>query len=262
MLDIEHLDVTLGYQLVVSGARMKVRQGELLGLLGPNGAGKSTLLRSILQLIPSTGSINFEEQDLRTIPLETRSRKIAYLAQQGPVNWPLSVERLVTLGRFPHLTSWQHLSPHDQDLVDRVLQQTDLTHLRSRTVTTLSGGERTRALLARALTVDAPLLLADEPVAALDPAHQLQIMHLLRQYSEAGHGVIVVMHDLTLAARYCHRLALMHQGTVIAEGTAKEVLTPERLAAVYDIDAKYGPEKEFYVIPWRQISQSVSDGDP
>ena len=254
MLDVHDLEVTLGNQPVIRGASMDLHQGELLGLLGPNGAGKSTLLRSILQLIPSKGSVKFEGRAVNEIPPKVRSRKLAYLAQQGPVNWPLSVERLVTLGRFPHLTSWQHLSSHDQNTVDRILHETDLWHLKKRTITTLSGGERTRALLGRALAVEAPMLLADEPVAALDPAHQLQIMYLLRQYSQSGHGVIVVMHDLTLAARYCHRLALMHEGTIVAVGTARDVLTPEHLATVYKIDAKYGAEEDFYVIPWRQIN--------
>ena len=254
MLDVQDLEVTLGNQPVIRGASVNLSQGELLGLLGPNGAGKSTLLRSILQLVPSKGSVKFEGQAINEIPLQIRSRKLAYLAQQGPVNWPLSVERLVTLGRFPHLSSWQHLSSTDQSAVERILYETDLWHLKNRTVTTLSGGERTRALLGRALAVEAPLLLADEPIAALDPAHQLQIMHLLREYSRSGHGVIVVIHDLTLAARYCHRLALMHEGTMVAVGSAQDVLTPEHLASVYKIDARYGTEGEFYVIPWQQVN--------
>ena len=224
MLQVQNIDVTLGGQSIVHSVDLNVEQGEMLGLLGPNGAGKSTVLRSILQLIsPDRGDVRLEGRFVHTIPVQERSRKIAYLAQQGPVYWPLSVERLVSLGRFPHLSSWQHLSSQDQNIVETTLHETDLWHLRHRTVTTLSGGERTRALLARALAVGAPLLLADEPVAALDPAHQLQIMQLLRRYSDAGNSVIVVMHDLTLAARYCHRLALMHEGTLIASGHARQV---------------------------------------
>jgi iron complex transport system ATP-binding protein len=102
--------------------------------------------------------------------------------------------------------------------------------------------------------VGAELLLADEPVAALDPAHQLQIMHLLRQYSDRGNSAIVVMHDLTLAARYCHRLALLHQGELVASGAARDVLKPEHLAAVYGIEARCGPDDDYYIIPWRRIS--------
>jgi len=252
MLRIQNLEVELGGQPIVRGINMEVRRGEVLGLLGPNGAGKSTLMRAILQLVPAhRGSVDLEGVPVRRIPGEQRARRIAYLAQQGPVNWPLTVERLVALGRFPHRSSWQRLAADDQEIIERILERTDLIKLRERVVTTLSGGERTRVLLARALVVGAPLLLADEPVAALDPAHQLQIMQLLRDYCGEGHTVIVVIHDLTLAARFCHRLALMHEGTLVASGSAREVLTPENLSAVYNIDARFGRGNDFYVIPWR-----------
>ena len=254
MLQLTGIHVNLANQSIVQGVNLHVERGELLGLLGPNGAGKSTLLRSILQLVPvAKGDVKLEGILVDAIPVQDRSRKIAYLAQHGPVYWPISVERLVSLGRFPYLSSWQHLSSQDQDIVKTTLRQTDLWHLRQRTVTTLSGGERTRTLLARALAVDAPLLLADEPVAALDPAHQLQIMGLLRQYSDTGHSVIVVIHDLTLAARYCHRIALMHEGQLIATGTARDVLKPENIAEVYKIDARYGPDDDFYIVPWKHL---------
>jgi iron complex transport system ATP-binding protein len=223
----------------------------VVGLLGPNGAGKSTLLRAILQLIPTLrGRIEIEGDPVSRIPVDRRARSIAYLAQHGPVSWPLTVERLVALGRFPHRSSWQRLSREDQTLVEKILEHTDLHDLRSRTVSTLSGGERTRVLLARALAVDAPLLLADEPVAALDPAHQLQIMRLLRDYSRRDHAVVVVMHDLTLAARFCHRLALMDQGALTAVGPAREVLTPQNLSSAYHIEARISDGDDFFVVPW------------
>ena len=255
MLEIKGIGVVLGGRSIVNGVNLSVASGELLGLLGPNGAGKSTLLRSIVQLVPvSRGEVTLAGRPLRSITAQERARKISYLAQQGPVHWPLSVERLIALGRFPHLSSWQHLTRKDQAIVDHILTETDLVQFRRRTVATLSGGERNRALLARALAVGADLLLADEPVAALDPAHQLQIMHLLRQYTESGNSVIVVMHDLSLAARYCHRLALMHEGSLVASGPAREVLRPEHLAAVYDIEAHYGPDDDYYIVPWRRKS--------
>lgn len=255
VLEIEGLTVDLGSRTVLHEVDLQVSPGELLGLLGPNGAGKSTLLRSILRLTPSAaGKVTLDGRSVDAIPMQELAREIAYLAQQGPVHWPLSVERLVALGRFPHLSHWQQLSEQDQSIVDLVLHRTDLLSLRSRVVTTLSGGERTRALLGRALSVDAPILLADEPVAALDPAHQLQIMELLRSYCANGHSVIVVMHDLTLAARYCHRLALMHEGRIVTTGPASAVLQPRHLAEVYHIDALYGPDDGFYVIPWKVSS--------
>ena len=255
MLELKNMEVSLGGQPIVRDVSLRVGHGEMLGLLGPNGAGKSTLLRSILQLIPNQrGCIELEGQPANDIPIQQRARKIAYVPQQGPVNWPLTVERLVALGRLPHLSGWQQPSAVDQETVERILKQTDLEHLRSRAATTLSGGERTRVLLARALAVGAPLLLADEPVAALDPSHQLQIMQLLRAYTDAGHAVIVVMHDLTLAARYCHRLALMHEGKLVTSGNAREVLNPENLAAVYNINARYSQGDEFYIIPWQRVA--------
>lgn len=254
MLEVRELKVELGKRMVLRNIELEVARGELLGLLGPNGAGKSTLLRSILQLVPArTGTITLGGRPVAAIPTEARAREIAYLAQQGPIHWPLSVERLVALGRFPHLSSWQQLSTKDQEMVENILRRTDLLELRQRAVTTLSGGERTRVLLARALSVDAALLLADEPVAALDPAHQLQIMELLRDYCEAGHAAVVVMHDLTLAARYCHRLALIHQGNLIAAGNAREVLKREHLATVYNIEAQYGSDEAYFIIPQRRI---------
>lgn len=252
MLKIENLEVELGGQSIVKGVDLNVRRGEVLGLLGPNGAGKSTLMRAVLQLVAMRrGLIELEGESVHRIPGDQRARRIAYLAQQGPVNWPLTVERLVALGRFPHRSSWQHLASSDQEVIENILQRTDLIKLRDRVISTLSGGERTRVLLARALAVGASLLLADEPVAALDPAHQLQIMQLLRDYCDEGHAVIVVIHDLTLAARYCHRLALMHAGVVVAAGSARDVLTPQNLAAVYGIDARFGSGEDFYVIPWQ-----------
>lgn len=256
MLTIANLEVYLGNLPIVRGVDLEVRRGEVLGLLGPNGAGKSTLIRAVLQLIGNhAGRIELDGDPVNRIPADQRARRMAYLAQQGPVNWPLSVERLVALGRFPHRSSWQRLSADDQEIVDHILHRTDLRQLAGRIVTTLSGGERTRALLARALAVGASLLLADEPVAALDPAHQLQIMQLLRDYAEENHAVIVVIHDLTLAARFCHRLALMHQGTLVATGSAREVLTPEKLSAVYNIDARFGDGEDFYVIPWENAAK-------
>lgn len=255
MLELRDITVVLGGQTIVSGVDLTVEPGELLGLLGPNGAGKSTLLRSIAQLTPlQRGEVVLAGQLVRNIAAQERSRLIAYLAQQGPVHWPLSVERLVALGRFPHLSSWQKLRREDQQTVESILAETDLLNLRQRIVTSLSGGERSRVLLARALAVDADLLLADEPVAALDPSHQLQIMQLLRKYADKGKSAIVVMHDLSLAARFCHRLALMHEGGLVASGTAGEVLNPEHLAAVFNIEARFGPGDNFFIIPWRRKS--------
>jgi iron complex transport system ATP-binding protein len=151
------------------------------------------------------------------------------------VHWPLIVERLIELGRLPHLDGWQQPSDEDAELVKLVMQQTDVEHLRGRIFDTLSGGEAMRVLLARALATEPMLLLADEPVAALDPAHQLKVMQLLRDHCESGGASIVVLHDLALASHFCDRLQLLNTGKTVAEGDSATVLSEKNLSEVYGI---------------------------
>jgi iron complex transport system ATP-binding protein len=162
---------------------------------------------------------------------------------------------LVELGRAPHLESWQHLGPEDRAIIERVIVQTDLLAFRHRPFDTLSGGEQARVLLARALVTEPDILLADEPVAALDPAHQLDVMQLLSDHCEAGQSVIVVLHDLTLAAHYCHRLQLLYEGTTLADGDVDAVLTDDNLATAYAIELVEPEETGFapFELPWRRL---------
>jgi iron complex transport system ATP-binding protein len=166
---------------------------------------------------------------------KARAKKIAYLAQDGPVHWPLIVERLIELGRLPHLDGWQQPASHDKKLIIRVMQQTDVEHLRKRIFNTLSGGEAMRVLLARALVTEPTIILADEPVAALDPAHQLKVMQLMRNHCESGGAAIVVLHDLALASHFCDRLQLLNVGETVAEGDSATVLSEKNLSEVYGI---------------------------
>ena len=181
------------------------------------------------------------------------ARQVAYLPQGQVIHWPLSVKRLVSLGRIPHLMPWEQLGPEDEKAIAQAMEDTDVAHLRDRFVDHLAGGERNLVLLARALATQPSVLLADEPVQGLDPAHGLQVMELLSRFSNFERGVIVVLHDLTLAARFCHRLVLLHQGKILASGKPEEVLVPENLKKSYHIEAKYGTGGEFYVIPWTKI---------
>nr|WP_245232682.1 ABC transporter ATP-binding protein [Thiorhodococcus minor] len=234
---------------------LAVDAGELFGLIGPNGAGKSTLVKAAAQLLPYQGRIRLDGQDLAGLEAPERARRIAYLSQGDVVQWPITVEDLVALGRHPYRGSWWRgagaPSAEDRAAVEAALQATDIAHLRQRKVTELSGGERARARLARVLAVQAPLILADEPVAALDPRHQLQVMRLLRQHCDRGGSLILVLHDLTLASRFCDRLLLLHQGERIALGAPAEVLTAESLRSVYGIRAVTGAhDGQGYVLPW------------
>ena len=255
VLRVSDLSVRFGPRTVLDGVSLAVEAGELLGLIGPNGAGKTTLLRAACNLLsPDAGSVFLDGRDVRAIGRLQLARRLAYLPQDPTIHWPLSVGRLVALGRLPHLGPWQRPRDVDAGAVAEAVRAADLIGLEDRIVTTLSGGERVRAMLARALAVEPEVLLADEPVASLDPYHQLQTMELLRRLSDAGRAAIVVLHDLTLAARFCHRLVLLDAGRLAAAGNPAEVLRPETLAAVYGVEARFaGADRELSVVPWRRL---------
>jgi len=226
-----------GREIVLDRVSLTVAAGELVGLLGPNGAGKTTLMRAALGLQPATGGIiRLGGAPLATLPPRLRALRAAYIPQDRSVAWPLTVAALVALGRTPHRAS----PATDAAAVDAAIGSMELTALRHRPATELSGGERARALIARALAQEAPLLLADEPTAGLDPAHALGLMSAFRRLAAEGRGVLVSMHDLGLAARWCDRLILLDSGRVVAEGPPVEVLSPNRLAGVYGVTAYLG----------------------
>jgi len=239
MVRLEQVAVTLGARRVVKDISADLGGG-VIGLIGPNGAGKSTLVRAIAGLIPSGGAVLIDGAPVTALPLRTRARRIAYLPQGQSVHWPLTVERLVALGRLPHLAPFARPADGDKQAIERALARTDLLGLRERAMDELSGGERARALLARALAVEAPLLLADEPLAALDPAHQIEVMALLREEAARGATVIAVLHDLTIAARWCDRLLLIDDGRLVADGDPRDVLTADRIGSVYGVSAFIG----------------------
>jgi iron complex transport system ATP-binding protein len=234
------LAVTLGTRRVLHGVSFAWQPGTLVGVLGPNGAGKSTLVRALLGLLPHTGTVTIDGAPRAALSRAGIARRIAYLPQGQTLHWPVTVERLVALGRLPHLAPFSRLSPADHAAVATAMARADVTPLAHRTATELSGGERARVLLARALAVEAPALIADEPLASLDPAHQIEGMELLRAQADAGGLVVAVLHDLTLAARFCDRVLVLADGTMAADGPPGEVLTPALLARVYGITAFSG----------------------
>ena len=249
------LHLSYGALSVLDGASLRLAAGELVGLIGPNGAGKSTLMRVLAGLAhPSQGAVSLDGRPLSALPGRARARALAYMAQGRELHWPLTVERLVALGRLPHLGPFQRPGAEDEAAVARALERCDAAHLRGRTATTLSGGERARVLLARALASEPALLLADEPVAGLDPYHQLQVMEVLREGALAGTGILVVLHDLVLAARFCTRLALVHRGRVVADGPPAAVLEPGLLEQVYGVRmAAAEVAGERVHLPWSRI---------
>lgn len=238
---LSDLTVRLGRRDVIGGISATLSPGALIGVIGPNGAGKSTLIRALLGLLsPSRGSVAMDLAPVSTLRRKVIARSVAYLPQGQTLHWPLTVERLIALGRLPHLAPMSRVRPEDLAIIEAAMARTDVAHLRSRSATELSGGERARVLLARALAVGAPGLIADEPLASLDPGHQIDVMELLAREAATGSLVITVLHDLTMAARYCDRLLLLDQGTLVADGPPLAVLTPDRLRSVYGISAEVG----------------------
>lgn len=235
-ISIKGISADLGRRAVLTGLSATLRPGTLTGIIGPNGAGKSTLVRAMLGLVPTLrGSIEIDGRDLKTLSPRDLARAVAYLPQGQTLHWPLSVERLVALGRLPHLGPMSRVSREDREAVLEAMARADVAHLASRIATELSGGERARVMLARALAVGAQGLVVDEPLASLDPGHQIDVMELLEREARGGALVVAVLHDLTMAARYCDRLLLVERGMLVAEGTPTQVLTAERLRTVYGV---------------------------
>jgi len=240
LLSVDHLNVSLGGRQVLKDISFSLAAGELVGLIGPNGAGKSSLMRALMNIIPASGLIALGGEPADMLSAVQRARLAAYIAQGRDVAWAMPVEDVVALGRTPHLTGFGRLADVDRDAVQRAMQQLGVTTFAGRPATELSGGELARVLISRALAQETPLLLADEPAAGLDPAHQLSLMRLFSDLGEQGRGILVSTHDLGLAARFCTRLILMDAGKLVADGLPETVLTPKNLGAVYGVKAFFG----------------------
>ncbi len=238
-LHADALTVQTGHTALVQEASFALNSGELVALLGPNGAGKTTLLRAALGLQnPSSGAAYLEGQDTQTLSANLRARQIAYLPQTRPLAWPSRVIDIVALGRFAHGANLSDLRGQDAHAVQRAMIACDIDDLADRQADTLSGGELARVHCARAFAAEAPLLIADEPVAALDPRHQFRIMDLFKSYVSEGSGALVVLHDIALAARYADRLIWMKDGRIVADGPPSETLTEARLAEIYGVKGR------------------------
>lgn len=234
-LRAEHLTIRRGARTIVSNANLALNAGELTILAGPNGAGKTTLARAMAGLIPCEGRITIDGTALTAMSARERARALAYLPQGHEFHWPMSVAHIVALGREPHADPFSRTSTDDRAAIVRAMEATSTDYLADRIVTTLSGGERARVALARALATDVPVLIADEPIASLDGRHQLMIMELLRDIAHRGAAVLAIIHDLMLAARFADRVILLDQGRIVANDEPILALTAERIAQIFNI---------------------------
>lgn len=243
-LTSQNLSFRVGQKTLVRDVNFSAVNGEFIGLIGPNGAGKSTLLKCLSGLVkPSQGEVILNQESLSHWSAKARAKVLALLAQQETPAWSISAEALVALGRLPHTGSIDAALKNDAALIRMALQAADVETLAERTVDTLSGGELRRVQCARLFATVADIWLADEPIAALDPLHQIQIMQLLKTKSETG-LVIAALHDLTLAARFCDRILLLNEGQIVADGTPAQVLTEKNLADVYRIKAQVSASEQ------------------
>ena len=247
----ENVVVTIEDRRLLDDVSFGVRPGEMVAVLGPNGAGKSTLLRALTGLTALTaGRVTLDDRDLKTWSPRALASARAYLPQNPTLEWPLTVARVVALGRLPLAGLWGEASAAIDDAVDRALAELDSLGLRERIATTLSGGELARVLLARAIVAAPRLVLADEPLAGLDPRHQLDALQRLRKMADDGRAVVLALHDLDLAARFATRVVLLSEGRVLVDGPPAKTLTPERIAAAFAVTARIGADEHG---PWVRL---------
>ena len=214
-------------------------RGAVTGIVGPNGAGKTTLLRVALGLMPASGGgVRVPDKPLAQWSRAALARTVAYLPQGSDAHWPLEARELVALGRLPHRPAFAPLSAADARAVEVALERADAAQFATRRMNELSAGERARVLFARALATGAPVLLADEPAAYLDPAHQLRLMDLLREEAARGTAVAVTLHDLSLVSRHCDEVVVLNGGRAVAQGAPDAALSDAVLAAVFGIAAE------------------------
>jgi iron complex transport system ATP-binding protein len=253
-IEVRDLTVVLGGKPVVNGVDATVAEGEWIALIGPNGAGKTTLLRAMAGLVPFTGEVALRGRSIRELGRTELARIVAVVPQEPSTPPWMTVGEYVLLGRTPHVGTFSRESRHDRLAAALALARLDLSGYEERRLETLSGGEKQRAVVARALAQDARIVLLDEPMAALDIGHQQQALELVaRLRREHGLTVVSAMHDLTLAGLYSDRLALLHEGRCVAAGRAQEVLQAGTLAEFYGVQVNihHEPDGTVVVIPRR-----------
>jgi iron complex transport system ATP-binding protein len=255
MLVAQHIEVALSGRVILKDLSLSLSSGQLVALVGPNGAGKTTLLRALAGLLPSTGTIEVAGERLSSLSLRERAKRFGYLPQGHLVHWPLAAKDVVALGRYPHgATDPARLSPRDEQAVLRAMHATDVVEFAERPVTELSGGERSRVALARVLAVEAPVLLADEPTASLDPRYQIDVMISLRAASDRGVLVVVVTHDLGLASRFADTILVLSDRRIVAQGKAEHALSEQLMSEVFRVNAyRADYQNATVILPWAGV---------
>lgn len=235
MLQLNHVSYRSGNHNLLTDIQLSFESGKLYGILGPNGAGKSTLLKTLAGLWkPTSGLVLWQGHPLHRLGRQQISQIVSVVPQSLPIAFEFTVEEMVVMGRYPHVRG--AAEPRSAKLVQWALEMVDAWHLHKRLINELSHGERQRVYIARALVVESPILLLDEPTASLDIRHQMEVWDLLHHLREQGKLVIVAIHDLNACAHNCDEVVLLHEGKCVARGPVTECLTPAHLFEVFQIE--------------------------
>ena len=236
LIEATNLQVNIGLKPILRGLDFRVEPGSKVGLVGPNGSGKTTLLRTLAGLTDYTGSVKITGKEVRRWKVRTLAQRLAFLRQTTPIAFDFTVREIVELGRGPHKRMMDWDTQQDRRLVDDALNTVDLSGYGNRSIKSLSGGELRRTFLAQALVQQATIMLLDEPTAHLDVHHQFRLLRLIENLAESGRTILVVFHDIELAARYSDVLFVVHQGRIAASGPPETLLTRELMASVFRME--------------------------
>ncbi|GCF92305.1 iron-dicitrate ABC transporter ATP-binding protein [Enterococcus florum] len=242
MVSLNTTDLSVGYdkKIILNDVTIEIPQNKITSLIGPNGSGKSTLLKSLARILnPVKGEVMLDGENIHQMDSKMVAQKIASLSQTSAQINGLNVEEIVAYGRFPYQKGFSGLRERDHALINWALEATDLTGLRDRTLATLSGGQQQRVWIAMALAQDTDILILDEPITFLDPAHQLEILHLLTRINQQGKTILMTIHDLNHASRFSDYILGMKKGALIMQGSPEEVFTEKNMGELFDIRAHF-----------------------
>lgn len=256
ILTAQKISVCYGQHSVLSHVDLEVKPGQFIGLLGANGSGKSTLLRTIMGFIkPTNGHVRIHGRPIQKYSIKQLAQTVAYVPQDTYVDFDFSVKQLVEMGRHPYLHRFASAVKH-QTKVKEALDITQLSHLQDRSVLELSGGQRQKVFIAKALAQDPDLFVLDEPISALDIRHQLDVLELINAVTKRGSAAIAAIHDLNLAARFCDDIVLLADGCVLAAGKPEEVLTEEYIRQAYGVQSMIREDTELGTV---QVTATHTD---
>lgn len=242
MTQLNTTDLSIGYEkkIVVNDITVEIPKGQITSLIGPNGSGKSTFLKALARILePAKGEVFIDGENIQRLDTKAVAQKIASLSQTSNQISGLTVEEIVAYGRFPYQKGFSGLKEHDHQLINWALAATNLQQLKDQTLVTLSGGQQQRVWIAMALAQDTDVLILDEPITFLDPAHQLEILELLQEINHQGKTILMTIHDLNHASRFSDYLLGMKKGELLFQGTPKEMFTADKLLNLFDIQATF-----------------------